>query len=122
MLEGALGRGHAVLCSHRMVNTHRYYDCRSLGIAQLRSDAGMMTRRNQWHALKCGRNCVQGRRKASESGGISMQSGGVAVAAAQAAAAAKAAQPVEDFYRFQQREKRRSGALSRLHGYPWEWA
>ncbi|KAJ9523337.1 hypothetical protein QJQ45_005382 [Haematococcus lacustris] len=53
----------------------------------------------------------KGRKKSKEDGGVATQSGGVALAAAQASAAATKALPVQDFYRFQQRDKRRSELL-----------
>lgn len=55
---------------------------------------------------------VQGRKRAREVGGMSTVSGGIApaaAAAARAAADAKQAKQAENFYRFQQRDKRRSG-------------
>jgi hypothetical protein len=52
----------------------------------------------------------QGRKRARDSGGVATVSGGVAHAAAAAAAEGKADKKYEDFYRFQQRDKRRSGA------------
>lgn len=54
---------------------------------------------------------LQGRKRARESGGVSTVTGGVAqaaAAAAQAAAVTKSKQ-AGNFYRFQQRDKRRSG-------------
>ncbi|GBF94015.1 hypothetical protein Rsub_07283 [Raphidocelis subcapitata] len=51
-----------------------------------------------------------GRKRARDAGGVSTVSGGVAQAAAEAAAAAegKKGKQYEDFYRFQQRDKRRN--------------
>jgi len=51
---------------------------------------------------------VQGRKKTREGGAV--VTGGVALAAAQAAADQKKAKRHADFYRFQQRDKRRNGA------------
>jgi hypothetical protein len=51
----------------------------------------------------------KGRKRARDSGGVATVSGGVAHAAAAAAAEGKKDQKYEDFYRFQQRDKRRSG-------------
>jgi hypothetical protein len=52
----------------------------------------------------------QGRKRAREAAGVSTVSGGVAQAAAQAAAAGGSkGKQYEDFYRFQQRDKRRNG-------------
>lgn len=57
--------------------------------------------------------CVQGRKRAREEGGMATVSGGMPQAAAAVAAATAAgvqqSRLVENFYRFQQREQRRTG-------------
>lgn len=50
----------------------------------------------------------KGRKRAREAAGVSTVSGGIAQAAAQAAAEGSKGKPYEDFYRFQQRDKRRN--------------
>mmetsp|Transcript_18063 Transcript_18063/g.30915 ORF Transcript_18063/g.30915 Transcript_18063/m.30915 type:complete len:249 (-) Transcript_18063:727-1473(-) len=51
---------------------------------------------------------TKGRKRTKEEGGVVSQSGGVALAAAQALAATKQVKPLEGFYLFQQRDKRRN--------------
>lgn len=55
---------------------------------------------------------LQGRAKTSEAGGAVVKGGGVAVAAAEEAKAKGKGPVINNFYRFQQRDKRRTGEFA----------